>query len=93
MTANAALNWMFCAQQLAHNTPASSARGPLWVHWQGGYRATIAASLLHPAGRAVTAAGDDFSCAAAEGLVLTGEPGYSPAGAPAASAGRTGRVS
>ena len=73
--------------------PASSARGPLRVHCQGGYRASIAASLLHAAGRAVTAADDDFSCAAAAGWPLPGEPGYSPAGALAVSAGRTGRAS
>jgi hydroxyacylglutathione hydrolase len=34
---------------------------PLWVHGQGGYRASIAASLLQAAGYAVTAVDDDFS--------------------------------
>jgi len=75
------------------NTPASSARGPLWAHCRVGYHASIAGSFLHAAGRAVTAADDDFSCAAGEGLALTGEPGYPPAGALAVSAGRTGRAS
>ena len=34
---------------------------PLWVHCQGGYRASIAASLLQAAGHTVTAIDDDFS--------------------------------
>ena len=46
-------------------------RGPLWVHCQAGYRASIAASLLQAAGHAVTAIDDDFSRAAAAGLPLT----------------------
>jgi len=63
---------VLCAAASPHNTSASSARGPLWVHFQGGYRASIAGSLTHAVGRAVTAADDDFSGAAAEGLALTG---------------------
>jgi rhodanese-related sulfurtransferase len=38
--------------------------GPLWVHCQAGYRASVAASLLHAAGRSVTAVDDDFGRAA-----------------------------
>ncbi len=42
--------------------------GPLWVHCQGGYRASIAASLLLAAGQTVTAVDDDFGRAADAGL-------------------------
>jgi hydroxyacylglutathione hydrolase len=35
-------------------------RRPVWVHCQGGYRASIAASLLHAAGREATAVDGDF---------------------------------
>jgi hydroxyacylglutathione hydrolase len=42
--------------------------GPLWVHCQAGYRASVAASLLHAAGRSVTAVDDDFGRAAQAGL-------------------------
>jgi hydroxyacylglutathione hydrolase len=49
-------------------------RGPLWVHCQAGYRASIAASLLQAAGHAVTAIDDDFSSAAGTGLAVTGAP-------------------
>jgi hydroxyacylglutathione hydrolase len=45
--------------------------GPIWVHCQAGYRASVAASILHAAGRAVTAIDDDFSHAALTGLPLT----------------------
>jgi len=44
---------------------------PLWVHCQGGYRASIAASLLQAAGHTVTIIDDDFSRAADAGLPLT----------------------
>ena len=53
--------------------------GPVWVHCQGGYRASIAASLLQAAGYAVTAVDDDFSRAAAAGLAITGRSGPAPA--------------
>jgi hydroxyacylglutathione hydrolase len=43
-------------------------RGPLWVHCQGGYRASIAASLLLAAGQTIVAVDDDFGRAAAAGL-------------------------
>jgi hydroxyacylglutathione hydrolase len=48
--------------------------GPLWVHCQTGYRASVAASILHAAGHAVTAIDDDFSHAAPAGLPLTTTP-------------------
>jgi hydroxyacylglutathione hydrolase len=44
--------------------------GPIWVHCQAGYRASVAASLLHAAGRSVTAIDDDFSHAAPAGLTV-----------------------
>jgi hydroxyacylglutathione hydrolase len=44
--------------------------GPIWVHCQAGYRASVAASLLHAAGRAVTAVDDDFGHAGPAGLPL-----------------------
>ena len=48
--------------------------GPLWVHCQAGYRASVAASLLQAAGHAVTTVDDDFSRAADAGLAVTGAP-------------------
>jgi hydroxyacylglutathione hydrolase len=42
--------------------------GPIWVHCQAGYRAGIAASILHAAGREVTAVDDDYQRAALSGL-------------------------
>jgi glyoxylase-like metal-dependent hydrolase (beta-lactamase superfamily II) len=48
--------------------------GPIWVHCQAGYRASVAASILDAAGRAVTAVDDDFSHAAPSGLPLTTAP-------------------
>jgi hydroxyacylglutathione hydrolase len=45
--------------------------GPIWVHCQGGYRASIAASILHAAGHAVTAIDDQYHHAALAGLPLT----------------------
>jgi rhodanese-related sulfurtransferase len=42
--------------------------GPIWVHCQAGYRAGIAASILHAAGREVTAIDDDYQRAALSGL-------------------------
>jgi rhodanese-related sulfurtransferase len=48
--------------------------GPIWVHCQAGYRASVAASILHAAGKAVTAIDDDFSHAALAGLPLTTAP-------------------
>jgi hydroxyacylglutathione hydrolase len=45
---------------------------PVWVHCQGGYRASVAASFLQAAGHAVTIVDDDFGQAGAAGLPLTG---------------------
>ena len=42
--------------------------GELWVHCQAGYRASVAASFLDAAGRAVVAIDDDFDRAAEAGL-------------------------
>jgi hydroxyacylglutathione hydrolase len=44
--------------------------GPIWVHCQAGYRASIAASILHAAGHAVTAIDDQYHRAALAGLPL-----------------------
>jgi hydroxyacylglutathione hydrolase len=50
--------------------------GPVWVHCQAGYRASIAASMLHAAGRAVIAIDDDYGHAALAGLpVVPGTAG------------------
>jgi hydroxyacylglutathione hydrolase len=54
--------------------------GPIWVHCQAGYRASVAASILNAAGRTVTAIDDDFNRAALTGLPLT-----TPAAAAAAA--------
>ena len=43
---------------------------PVWVHCQAGYRASIAASILHAAGLQVTAIDDDFSAAGRAGLAI-----------------------
>jgi hydroxyacylglutathione hydrolase len=48
--------------------------GELWVHCQGGYRASIAASFLDAAGRTVVAVDDDFGRAANAGLPVTPQP-------------------
>jgi hydroxyacylglutathione hydrolase len=48
--------------------------GPLWVYCQGGYRASIAASLLQAAGHTVTAVDDDFARAASAGLIVEEAP-------------------
>jgi len=56
-------------------------REPLWVHCQGGYRASIAASLLHAAGHTVTAVDGDFGRAASAGLPVTGPSGRTSAAA------------
>jgi hydroxyacylglutathione hydrolase len=45
--------------------------GELWVHCQAGYRASVAASFLDAAGRAVVAVDDDFDRAAKAGLPVT----------------------
>jgi hydroxyacylglutathione hydrolase len=48
--------------------------GPIWVHCQAGYRASVAASILHAAGRAVTAIDDNYQRAAQAGLPVTAAP-------------------
>ncbi|HYB49064.1 MAG TPA: rhodanese-like domain-containing protein, partial [Streptosporangiaceae bacterium] len=48
--------------------------GPLWVYCQGGYRASIAASLLQAAGHTVTAVDGDFARAASAGLTIDEAP-------------------
>jgi hydroxyacylglutathione hydrolase len=57
--------------------------GPIWVHCQAGYRASIAASILHAAGREVTAIDDDYHRAAQAGLPLTTAPATAGAARPA----------
>jgi glyoxylase-like metal-dependent hydrolase (beta-lactamase superfamily II)/rhodanese-related sulfurtransferase len=42
--------------------------GRIWVHCQGGYRASVAASILDAAGRDVVLIDDDFGCALQSGL-------------------------
>jgi hydroxyacylglutathione hydrolase len=57
-----------------HELPArlgALPRRPVWIHCQGGYRASIAASLLHAAGHEVTAVDGDFGGAAGAGLALS----------------------
>src|SRR5262249_13166942 len=46
------------------------ATGEVWVHCAGGYRASIAASLLAAAGRQVVAIDDDFSNARKAGPLV-----------------------
>ncbi len=59
--------------------------GPLWVHCQAGYRASVAASVLQAAGRQVTAIDDEFGHAALAGLPMA--PPCGPAGQLARQAG------
>jgi hydroxyacylglutathione hydrolase len=48
--------------------------GPIWVHCQAGYRASVAASLLDAADRDVTAIDDDYHRAAAAAHLGPGRP-------------------
>jgi hydroxyacylglutathione hydrolase len=48
--------------------------GPIWVHCQAGYRASIAASILHAAGHTVTAIDDQYHRAALAGLPIVCAP-------------------
>ncbi|MCD4535519.1 MBL fold metallo-hydrolase [Nocardioides sp. cx-169] len=48
--------------------------GEIWVHCAGGYRASIAASLLDAHGRTVVAVDDAMDNAEPAGLPLTGQP-------------------
>ena len=56
-----------CADRLAE-VPA----GEVWVHCAGGYRASVAASLLDAAGRTLVAVDDTFDNAGQVGLHLVG---------------------
>jgi hydroxyacylglutathione hydrolase len=58
--------------------------GPIWVHCQAGYRASIAASILHAAGRTVTAIDDQYHRAALAGLPIVSVPAAAAASAPGA---------
>lgn len=57
-------------EQRRHELPA----GELWVHCRSGYRAGIAASLLHRHGRAVVHVDDDLARAAALALPMVCDP-------------------
>ena len=46
--------------------------GEVWVHCAGGYRASVAASVLHAAGRTLVAVDDSFDNAEKVGLHLVG---------------------
>jgi hydroxyacylglutathione hydrolase len=63
--------------------------GPIWVHCQAGYRASIAASILHAAGHAVTAIDDQYHRAALAGLPLTSVSAAAATGPLAAVGPRT----
>jgi hydroxyacylglutathione hydrolase len=56
-----------------HDLPARLGElpgGELWVHCQAGYRASVAASILDAADRAVVAIDDDCDRAAKTGLPI-----------------------
>jgi hydroxyacylglutathione hydrolase len=58
-----------------HQLPARLAEvpaGEVWVHCEAGYRASIAASFLDAAGRAVVAIDDEYDHAARAGLPVEG---------------------
>ncbi len=60
-----------------HDLPARLASvpdGEIWVHCTGGYRASIAASLLASRGRQVVLIDDQFGNAAKAGLPLVSQP-------------------
>ena len=63
-----------------HDVPA----GEVWVHCAGGYRASVAASLLDAAGLRLVAVDDSFERAAEVGLHLVG-PAANPAADPDAA--------
>ena len=46
--------------------------GEVWVHCAGGYRASVAASMLDTAGRTLVAIDDSFDNAADSGLPMVG---------------------
>lgn len=51
----------------------------IWVHWQSGYRAVIATSVLHAAGHVVVDVDDNFAGAREAGLVPGGTAAEMPA--------------
>lgn len=55
--------------------------GEVWVHCAGGYRASVAASMLAAAGRSVVLVDDDFGRAGEAGLPLEGTQVPQPAAA------------
>ena len=65
-----------------HQLPARLAdvpAGEVWVHCEAGYRASIAASFLDAAGRAVVAVDDEYARAAAGGLPVDGHVAHAAA--------------
>ena len=61
-----------------HELPGASAdvpAGEVWVHCAGGYRASVAASMLDAAGRSLVAVDDSFDNAEKVGLHLVGPDG------------------
>jgi len=65
-----------------HQLPSRLAEvpaGEVWVHCEAGYRASIAASLLDAAGRAVVAVDDEFQRAEPAGLPLDGRLAHTAA--------------
>ena len=52
--------------------------GEVWVHCAGGYRASVAASILDAAGRTLVAVDDTFDNAEKVGLHLVGPDGVTP---------------
>jgi len=57
--------------QLSARLPEVPA-GEVWVHCEAGYRASVAASLLDAAGRAVVVVDDEYDRAASAGLPIDG---------------------
>ena len=57
--------------ELSHRTDEVPA-GEVWVHCAGGYRASVAASILDAAGRTLVAVDDSFDEAEKVGLHLVG---------------------
>lgn len=73
-----------------HELPARLSEvppGEIWVHCLSGYRASVAASFLDAAGRAVVAIDDDYANAAETGLrLVTSDPQVTPALGPSRQA-------
>ena len=65
-----------------HRLPARLAEvpaGEVWVHCEAGYRASVAASFLDAAGRAVVAVDDEYTRAARAGLPIDGRLAHAAA--------------